>query len=52
MILNLKQMDSNQAKIFDVVESFEKINKRDNEHKMKAIVKMKIEVENLIQDNR
>jgi len=49
---NISQINKNQASIKDIVDSFEKINERDNEHKMKAIVRMKIELENLVQDHK
>lgn len=43
---NLNQIHKNQSNIKDIVDGFEKINERDNEHKMRAFVKMKIQLEN------
>jgi hypothetical protein len=46
IINNLIVINKNQSSIKDIVDSFERINERDNEHKMRAIVKMKIQLEN------
>lgn len=49
---NLNHINKNQASIKDIVDSFERINERDNEHKMRAIVKMKIQLENYLQEHK
>lgn len=52
IINNLIVINKNQSSIKDIVDSFERINERDNEHKMRAIVKMKIQLENQLQEHK